>query len=588
MLGVINIVTKRAKDFSGSHVVIESELPVSIRALLGFGQQFRLFGKEGEVTSAVEYFQQHGPTFTLGREPLNNGAPYAVDSRGKPGVWGGYPATQANYAYMPTAYLRLILGDFEVNTRAELWKRQEPWSYGPYDNPGGFEQDTWLMLDVRHRAVLSSRVELSSRFYADAYTYVERLDQPNFATDCPNSRACIYLLHGTSRWMGLEEQATVDWTKDSRFPTLIGIDARLKDVDMRTDYADAMRGMNQRSVGIFPCANAAAPGGIPCSALGKQFAAYAEQKARPHPRVGLSAGVRVDIDNAYRAQASPRGAAVVEAWKGGTLKLIYAQAFRAPTVYERFYTDGLSQVAAPNLGPETVRSVEGSVEQKFRAQRLLLAGFGSFWNGLVAMQGLTPTQLAAAVREGLVSPGATDVVQYQNVSTLQSLGFSLTFEGAVLSGRLRYGLSFTGAYTRETLPQSLQGPGQTCSPPTNACPAVLPAAAQSFGNARVSYEIGGPWPTIGLVGRYAGARLAADSTPALDAPGLGAARIALTGKVPDGVPQLRRLGYGLSADYSFTSSAPFAVGPGTLANGTTELMPLDRFRATATIAYDLP
>jgi hypothetical protein len=117
---------------------------------------------------------------------------------------------------------------------------------------------------------------------------------------------------------------------------------------------------------------------------------------------------------------------------------------------------------------------------------------------------------------------------------------------------------------------------------------VLPAAAQSFGNARVSYEIGDPWPTVGLVGRYAGTRLAAEGSPALSAPVLGAARLALTGKVPDAIPLLRRFRYGLSADYSFTPSAPFAVGPGTLANGTTELMPLDRFRATATIAYDLP
>ena len=82
MLGVINIVTKRAKDFAGSHIVIESELPVSIRTLMGFGRDFRIFGKQGEVTSAVEYFQQSGPTFTLGPQTRTMARPTPTTAEG--------------------------------------------------------------------------------------------------------------------------------------------------------------------------------------------------------------------------------------------------------------------------------------------------------------------------------------------------------------------------------------------------------------------------------------------------------------------------------------------------------------------------
>jgi outer membrane receptor for ferrienterochelin and colicin len=38
MLGVVNIVTKRAKDFSGAHVAVESELPINLRGAVGYGR----------------------------------------------------------------------------------------------------------------------------------------------------------------------------------------------------------------------------------------------------------------------------------------------------------------------------------------------------------------------------------------------------------------------------------------------------------------------------------------------------------------------------------------------------------------------
>jgi outer membrane receptor protein involved in Fe transport len=592
MLGVVNIVTKRAKDFSGMHLVLESEVPTSIRAMAGFGREFRFLGKHGEVTSAFEYYQQGGPAYTLGPITGTMGAPYAVDNRGKPGVWGGYSATQGNYTYLPTAYVRLVLGDFEINARAEEWKRQTPWSYGPYDDRGGYQQDTWLMLDVRHHAVLSSQVELSSRLYGDIYNYVERLDQPNGPTDCPLGTPCTYYLHGGARWVGLEEQATFDWTKDGRFPTLVGVDARLKDIFMRTDDPDVVTKRNQAALGLFPCADPAKPAGIPCTSLSKQLALYGEQKLRPVRWLGLSGGVRLDVDDAYGVQASPRGAAAIEPWQGGTLKFVATQAFRAPTIYERFYADGTLTVPSPNLAPEHVLSFEGSVEQKARAQRILLTGFGSIWNGLVASEALSNAGIAAAIKAGLLVPGTMNANQNENVSSLTNAGFSLSFEGTAVSGRLHYGLSYTGAYTRERVAADLQGPGTTCFPLVQApatCRAILPEAAQGFGNARISYEIGHPWPTIGLVGRYASPRLAANSSPATNAPTLGAARLAITGKIPGMDPELGHFSYGVSADYSFSGYSPVAVGPsgGDLPNGHPQLIPLDRFRATVTLAYDL-
>ena len=44
MLGVIHVITKRAKDYRGVHVGVESELLTSIRPWAGVGHAFSLFG----------------------------------------------------------------------------------------------------------------------------------------------------------------------------------------------------------------------------------------------------------------------------------------------------------------------------------------------------------------------------------------------------------------------------------------------------------------------------------------------------------------------------------------------------------------
>src|SRR6478735_8523816 len=44
MFGIVNVVTKRAKDYSGARVIVESTLPISVRVGAGAGAEFKLFG----------------------------------------------------------------------------------------------------------------------------------------------------------------------------------------------------------------------------------------------------------------------------------------------------------------------------------------------------------------------------------------------------------------------------------------------------------------------------------------------------------------------------------------------------------------
>jgi hypothetical protein len=111
----------------------------------------------------------------------------------------------------------------------------------------------------------------------------------------------------------------------------------------------------------------------------------------------LNLGVRLDHDTRFGSALSPRTALGITPWSGARLKLIYAQAFRAPSAYELSYSDPSSQVAVDALDPESVRSIETSIEQRFGRNRVLFGVFRSVWSGMVGALALTDAELAQAV-----------------------------------------------------------------------------------------------------------------------------------------------------------------------------------------------
>lgn len=571
MLGVISIVTKRAKDFAGARAVVESELPVSIRGAAGFGREFRLFGKPAEVTVGAEYFASRGPASSFGPQSYGadsvTGQPKRFSSLGPgTGVWGSAGNPDLFFRLAPSFYATFRAGGFELRLRGALWKRWSPF-VGSTDLAGtsGYELDRWLSIDARYRATLSSQATLMVRAYGDLYDYRE-YDPLAAAEDClaGQSGGCTYDLRGKARWVGAEIQSSFDWLKDGALVTLLGVDGRFRHTEgSPTDYTDRRTG-KVTSVGqTF--------GGPE-----KAGAAFLEQKAHLASWLDLNAGARLDADDRFGVHVSPRAAAVVSPWRGGHFKALYAEAFRAPSAYERYYVDPTFQVAAPELRPETVRSVEGSFEQRAGGHRVLVTVFRTWMDDLVADAYLTDAEIAAAQKRGQLLPHVAYAQQYRNVASVTSFGASFGYEGVFLSQRLRYGLGITAAYARQ-----FDGEGA----PAHG----LAVAAQLFGNARVSYDLGGPFPVVALAGRFTGSRLVDSSgfTPTPYAPPL----VELRGTVSGPFPAVRGLSYRLSANGLPSAGSPYAIGPltspapGYPRQATT---PLDRFRVTVGLEYVFP
>jgi iron complex outermembrane receptor protein len=111
-------------------------------------------------------------------------------------------------------------------------------------------------------------------------------------------------------------------------------------------------------------------------------AVYVQDEYRIIKPLAVTLGARYDkFTDSGADHFSPRVAVVWNATDETTLKLIYGQAFRAPSVYERTYPGGVGDARSESdLRPETINSYEGVLEHDF--QHGLTARLSAFHNDM--------------------------------------------------------------------------------------------------------------------------------------------------------------------------------------------------------------
>ena len=313
----------------------------------------------------------------------------------KPGTWGG-TVDNGYYTQIPSGYMRPLWDNFELDVHAESYKRATPYpnqfniTFGDFNDPNSFERDRWLSLDLKHRAALSSVAQLRSRLYGDTYDYLEQVESHAAEQDCqtrPDAR--LHLPPARHLPMGRPRGAARARLAARRLAHHLARHRRprVRNVGSKTDETDIVTNQNPGGYGVYACT---------CTEYALAF--YAQQTWRPVRWLGLNAGARLDDDQRFSGRGSlpARRRLKLTTWKGGTFKVIYSEAFRTPTSYETNYADGLTEIAALNLKPETVRSAEASIEHRFRhpAHPVRRLRF------VVEQHGAAPDALAGRARHG--------------------------------------------------------------------------------------------------------------------------------------------------------------------------------------------
>jgi outer membrane receptor for ferrienterochelin and colicin len=266
-----------------------------------------------------------------------------------------------------TASLRARFGGLSLH--GQLHGRRKEIPTGPFGTvlgAGGTQvEDIRGFLEARFEKQFTERVNLSLRGAYDAsryrgyWMYLEGEDEETLRRDTDAGRA---------DWLTAEARLLVSPFEGNRLT--VGLEGQRQ---LRVE---------QESFG--PLGNAPLPG-----RSRTLLSAYLLDEWRLHPRLSLTAGLRLDkyldLDT---TPITPRLALILRPYDKGLTKLVAGSAFRAPNVYELDYHDnGITQVAAGTLEPETITTFELEHAHDLTDElRLTVAGYHNRISNLVVLE----------------------------------------------------------------------------------------------------------------------------------------------------------------------------------------------------------
>jgi len=412
LFGVVNVVTKKGRDLDG--------VRLSGRAA-SFGTRGTgvAFGKERP--SGMEIFLSGGYAESEGQDlyyvefddPATNGGTAEDSDR-----------DASKSAYARFAYKRFCLQGFYG------WRKKTiptaPWET-VFNDPRTVAVDARGYVELLHTRSLGEGIQiegdLSYNWYGYDGDYPYEYD-PEEGEEPVVSLSSDYV---RGEWWrgGLSLSAPAAGRHHIIVGSMVRYDARLhqKFFDEETVYLDDNR-------------------------TSWSWALYAQDEIRVLEDLLVNAGVRHDHYETFGGTTHPRLALIWDPLEATTLKLLYGSAFRAPNVFELYYTDEdggePTQKANPELDPEIVRTYEIVVEQEF----------GSRLGGTVSVFRTEAEDLIA-----IDTDPADGLLVFRNVDESHATGFEVG-----LRGSLRPGCLSRLSYTYQESEDSRTGERLTNSP----------------------------------------------------------------------------------------------------------------------------
>jgi iron complex outermembrane receptor protein len=175
------------------------------------------------------------------------------------------------------------------------------------------------------------------------------------------------------------------------------------------------------------------------------WAIYLQDEFQIFKNLIFNAGIRHDQYETFGGTTNPRMALIYNPFQETAIKLLYGKAFRPPTVFESYYSDGgFSSKINPSLDPETIHTYELIYEQYIGKH---LRGTSSLYYYVV--KDLISQEVDPA--DGLLV--------YRNLKELEAKGIELELEGkwpSGIEGRISY--TFQKAKNKESHEDLINSP----------------------------------------------------------------------------------------------------------------------------------
>jgi iron complex outermembrane receptor protein len=324
LFAIINLITRTGAAVNGAIVSAEVGSDPSGRGVFTYGKS---------LTNGVDLFLSGHYENGTGERSLSFGQ------------FGS--AHNADDQQLSDAFLSAKYQDFFL----QVWyaDRQKVIPTGQFGTIVGDDRtttgDTGYLTELRWQHTLSDDKTLMLRAYYEDYSYkgVYSYDDPVLALDTEQT---------TDRWLAYEAQ--FNWQPIQRHQLTLGSVFEYHWTRLNGHYID-------------PAGNVTFvyPGAINDFSY---WAVYLQDAFQVLPQLKLTVGGRYDAYPDFHVErTTPQASLLWSATKQTTLKLLYGQAFRAPSEYQRTYPGGSgSGVDNLSLKPEEITTYELVLEQDFR------------------------------------------------------------------------------------------------------------------------------------------------------------------------------------------------------------------------------
>jgi outer membrane receptor protein involved in Fe transport len=147
---------------------------------------------------------------------------------------------------------------------------------------------------------------------------------------------------------------------------------------------------------------------------------FVQDEIEIRDNLALSLGIRYDRFSTFGGTISPRLALIYNPWEKTACKLLYGEAFRAPSAFENYYHDGLAtQKPNPDLNPEKIKTYE-LVWEQYLGEHLRGVATGYYY------------EIKDLIN--LALDPADDLLFFDNLDRVKAQGLELELEGRLAAG----------------------------------------------------------------------------------------------------------------------------------------------------------
>jgi outer membrane receptor for ferrienterochelin and colicin len=389
--GVINIITKRGRNIKGIEVSSELGSFDTYKGRITYGDRFSN-GLEFLLSGSLSDSDGHDRLFfkEFNAPSTNNGIARNAD-------------TDRYYHF----FTKGSFSDFTLQgsyTRRD--KRIPTGAFGTvFNTRRTMSADELGYVDLKYEHEFAKQLGLMARLYYDRSYYHGEYLYDYSETEVPNLVLNQDFLLG--EWWGSEAKLTKKLFRRHKF-TVGG------------EYRDNLN-QNQWNVDKAPYKSY-----LNDKRSSQIWALYLQDEVSILENLILNAGLRYDYYDSFGGTVNPRLALIYNLPKT-SIKLIYGEAFRAPSAFEQFYVSGNLYKANPNLQPEEIKTYEFVIE-RYLGNHLRAAASGYYYT-----------------IDGLISQvtDPDEKLVFRNLDSVEAKGLELDLEGKWASGwegRLSYAI----------------------------------------------------------------------------------------------------------------------------------------------------